>query len=466
MKIMKLYKVAILSVLASWVAFTACDDNQSTIGSALITDKSEVVVDSLFELPGEAVENNSIPSRSTYQLLGSLDAKEFGTFSSEIITQFMPAMQLDTTGVAADDIYAVKLMMFFSPGSLTGDSIVPMGLKVYPLKKALPSPIYSNLDPTEYYDESDCWTAESQIYTGNALYNDSINSLAYRTVSVDLPTEFGRSVYREYLSNPGVFLTPDAFAKFFKGLYIKNTFGSGRVINFSETRINFYYHRHGTVTSNGSTRDTIYDNATTYLTVSPEVISNNIINLKLSQSLGDMASRGDAILVAPAGYDVKVRFPAEEILRRYRANSGELSVINTLTLSLPVETITNDYGIKPPVNVLLTLDKEKFFADNQIPDNKTSFLATYNEESRTYDFAGMRQYILDMLAKDALVASDYTFTLTPVDVATESSSSSYYYEGQTYVTRVSPYISGPAMCKIKLADAKIKFTYSKQVVNN
>lgn len=112
---MKLYKVAILSVLASWVAFTACDDNQSTIGSALITDKSEVVVDSLFELPGEAVENNSIPSRSTYQLLGSLDAKEFGTFSSEIITQFMPAMQLDTTGVAADDIYAVKLMMFFSP---------------------------------------------------------------------------------------------------------------------------------------------------------------------------------------------------------------------------------------------------------------------------------------------------------------------------------------------------------------
>lgn len=456
------------------VLSTACDDTVTTLGNSLVTDKSEVVIDSVFQVTGSSERNAEIQSRTVTQLLGTLDAKEYGHFSSEIITQFMPSLNLDTVGVSVDDIDSVKLLMFMLPGSFTGDSLVPMGLKVYPLKKQLTDgmvPPVTNVLPypvTDYYDESDCWTPQTQIYTANALYNDSVNNLAYRTVSVSLPLEFGKRFFNEYLNSPQTFATPQAFAQFFPGLYIRNSFGSGRVININESRINLYYKRHAKITTNDVTRDTIYNASATYMAVTPEVVTTNLIDMELSSSLSDMVAAGKNLLVAPAGYDVAINFPTQSILAGYKANAGDMSVINTLTFSIPVEEITNDYNINPPANVLLVLAKEKkeFFAENKISDNKTSFLASYNSLTNSYEFTNMRQYILDMLEKGTLTADDYTFTLTPVTVVTETSGNGYYGQTQTYTTGINPYIEGPAMCALKLDEAKIKFTYSKQSINN
>ncbi|MDE6383186.1 MAG: DUF4270 domain-containing protein [Paramuribaculum sp.] len=456
------------AALATTAMIGSCDDTVTTLGSSLVTDDTKIIIDSSFQLTGEPIVNNTVQSRTTTQLIGSLTAKEYGSFASDFVSQFMSSMSIDTTGVALSDIDSVKLYMFFLPGALTGDSLVPMGLKVYPLTKQLPSPIYSDFDPTGYYDESNCWTRNSQIYTGNALYSDSANALSYRTVSVKLPLEFAQKVYTEYKKNPSTFATPDAFCKFFPGLYIKNTFGSGRVINFSQSRINFYYRKHGQKTVNGETRDTIINTSSTYMAVTPEVITNNIISMTVSDELHAMASRREPILVAPAAYDVKLTFPAPQIIAAYRRSDVDMSVINTLTMSIPVEQISNGYNINPPANVLLVLarDKDAFFAGNKITDDKTSFLAAYNSETKSYEFTGMRSFLLDLLEKGNITADDYTFILTPVDVTTETSSSGYYTSGATYITGINPYVSGPAMCRLNLADAKIKFTYSLLSVNN
>ena len=205
------------------------------------------------------------------------------------------------------------------------------------------------------------------------------------------------------------------------------------------------------------------------MAVTPEIISNNIINLELSSELKQMASNADEpIIVAPAGYDVELTMPIPEIIHRYRTQGGEMSVINSLAISIPAKEIANKYNILPPKNVLLVLSKDKddFYANNKITDDLTSFLATYDDVNQCYTFLNMRQYLLDMLAKDELKPEDYTFTLTPVNVTTESTSSSYYQQGTTFVTAITPYVAGPAMCKIDLKNAKIKFTYSKQIVNN
>lgn len=449
-------------------AVTACDDNVTTLGSSLVDNNSRIVIDSTFTITGRSLANNDLPSRTITQTLGVLNAKEYGSFSADFVTQFMPAMKIDTAGVKVSDIDSVKMMMFFAPGDFTGDSIVPMGLKVYPLTRQLTAPIYSDFDPTGYYDENNCWTTPTQIYTANALYNDSINNLAYRTVSVKLPLNFATDFYNQYIDHPETFATPQAFAKFFPGLYVKNSFGSGRVINFNETRINFYFKRHAKVTKNGVTRDTVYNQSASYMAVSPEVISNNIINMSISSSLTSMINSGEVILVAPASYDAQLVFPTREILSGYKANAGDMAVINALSLSIPASTITNNYKILPPANVLLVLkkDKKEFFANNKIADDKTSFLASYNSQTKTYDFTGMRQYILDMLAKDNLTADDYTFIITPVNVTYENSQSGYYQQAQAFVQSITPYISGPAMCKLDLEKAKIKFTYSKQSIKN
>ena len=447
---MNITRNIIISSIAAAIALSACDDSTSTIGSSLVTDRSEIIIDSTFTITGSTTVNNDLPSRTTTQILGSLDAKEYGRFSSEFVTQFMPALKIDTTGVSINDIDSIRMYLFYLKGDFTGDSIVPMGLKVYPLTKQLPSEIYSNFDPDGYYDESNCWTPKSQIYTGNALHNDSIGNLAYRSVIVNLPLSFGKKFYQEYLDNPATFATPQAFAQFFPGIYVKNSFGSGRVINFNETRV-------------------VYNIASAYMAVTPEIISNNIINLELSSELKQMASNADEpIIVAPAGYDVELTMPIPEIIHRYRTQGGEMSVINSLAISIPAKEIANKYNILPPKNVLLVLSKDKddFYANNKITDDLTSFLATYDDVNQCYTFLNMRQYLLDMLAKDELKPEDYTFTLTPVNVTTESTSSSYYQQGTTFVTAITPYVAGPAMCKIDLKNAKIKFTYSKQIVNN
>lgn len=465
---MKLKYILSAAVAALTAGLISCDDEVTTLGNSLVEDNTEVVIDSSFTITGRPVKNDDIQSRSITQILGSITAKEYGHFSSDFVTQFMPAMKLNTDGVGINDIDSIKLLMFFYPGNFTGDSIVPMGLKVYPLTRQLPSPIYSDFDPTGYYDENNCWTDRTQIYTGNALYNDSINALSYRTVSVKLPDSFAKSFFNEYLKSPQTFATPQAFAQFFPGLYVKNTFGSGRVINFSETRINLYYKRHTTITTNGVERDTVFNTSSTYMAVTPEVITNNIINMSLSPNLLSQVENNEPIIVAPASYDVEVTFPAQDIINKYRQNGGEMSVINTLSMSIPVETIVNTYNINPPQYVLLVLskDKKEFFAANKITDEQTSFLASYNETTKSYDFTSMRQYILDLMAKDQISAEDYTFTLTPVNVVTEESSSSYYYSGQTYVQAITPYIAGPAMCKLNLEKTKITFTYSKQIIKN
>lgn len=465
---MKLLYIFVSICLLPIVAFTSCDDNITTLGSSLIEDNTSIVIDSSFSLSGKSRVNDDIQSRTSYQILGNLYAKEYGYFSSDFVAQFMPALKLDTTGTKVSDIDSIRLIMRYTSGNFTGDSIVPMGLKVYPLKKDLPSPIYSDFDSKDYYDESDCWTQTSQIYTGNALYNDSLSNTGTRTVAIALPKQFAVNFYNEYVSNPSVFEDPQSFTKFFKGLYVKNTFGSGRVINFSQTSINLYYKRHAKVTKDGVERDTVYNVISTYMAVTPEVVSNNIINMKISSSLTDRIDAGEPLIVAPAAYDVEMTFPARDIINKYRANAGEMSVVNTLTMSIPVENISNNYGIKPPTNVLLVLSKDKksFFANNKIADDKTSFLATYNEDTQTYDFTGMRQYLLDLLAKESITAEDYTFTITPVNVITETSQGTYYQSGTTYITGINPYVSGPAMCKLSLDKAKIKLTYSKQSIKN
>ena len=462
---MKLRNILSILILAFSIGLYSCEDSVSTLGSSLIVYETEVAIDSTFTLTGQPVSNSDIQSRTITQILGSLSAKEYGDFSSDFVTQFMPALQIDTTGVKVNDIDSAKLYMFFTAGNFTGDSIVPMGFKLYPLKKQISSPIYSNFDPSDYYDESDCWTPESQIYTGNALYNDSINALNYRSVSVKLPKEFAKSFYSEYIERPETFATPQTFAKFFPGLYVKNSFGSGRVINFSECRINLYYKRHKTITVDGKERDSVFNISSALMAVTPEVVTNNIIRMQLSDELkSKIEDNKEPIIVAPASYNVELTFPAEEIIRRYRENSGPLSVINTLTMSIPVEYIKNNYNINPPKHVLLVLstEKDKFFANNQLDDNKTSFLTEYNPLTKSYDFVGLRDYILNALSKEKLTQEDYTFTLTPVNVVTEESQSSYYSQGQSFVSAITPYVAGPAMCKLDLQNAKIIFTYSKR----
>lgn len=146
---MKLLRFLIVG-FASASIFGACNDADTTIGSSLVADNTEVVRDSSFAITGHSVDNNSIMSRTVTQLLGKFDVREYGSMSSDVVTQFMCTSSLDTTGVAPSDVDSVKLVLLMGKGDFVGDSLMPMGLKAYRLTKPLPSPIFSSFDPDSY----------------------------------------------------------------------------------------------------------------------------------------------------------------------------------------------------------------------------------------------------------------------------------------------------------------------------
>ncbi len=453
---MRFFKIFIGGIIL--FSLISCEES-STIGNSVIQDEIEIAMDSSFTVTSsKSVNNSRIQSRTVTQLLGIIDAKGYGKLQSDVVTQFMPAGAIDTVGVGVDDIDSLKLILYTNKGGYVGDSVVPMGLNVYLLDKQLPSPIYSDFNPTGYF--SDNSLVGSQIYAANALgETDSVADLSYRYIHVNLPVSLGRELFIKYKENPVSFSTPSQFAQIFPGIYISNTYGSGRVMRIIGTEMKMYYHK---TTNRGTDEETVTNKVGNYFAVTPEIITNNNISLSISEDVQSMADNGESVIVAPAGMDVQITFPTRDIVASYKENSGTLAVINTLTFEIPAETITNDYGIAPPPYLLLikSSEKEEFFANNDVTDDRTSFYAAYDNSSNSYKFSSMRQYIIDMVNAESINDEDVTFTLTPVSIETETYSS--YYSETVYVNEIAPYVDAPTMVKLNLVNAKIKLTYSKQ----
>lgn len=453
------------------IALAACD-NSDQIGSSIISDEVSIVTvsstdkDSNFKITGHPVKNDRVQSRTIVQLLGSINAGEYGSFSSDFVTQFMPAAKIETEGVEVDGL-TLRMAIPKSTGYV-GDTLIPMGLEVYELTRDLEYPIYSNFgdEVDNYYDATA--PLATQVYNFNTVgQSDSVQALSYYEIAVEMPQEMGQRLFDLYKEDPENYLIPERFADKFHGLYVKNNFGDGRVVKIGATIMSLNYH----ITSkNDAGRDTTIYYEGNYYAVSPEIITNNNITYTMSQSLEQKFQSGENLLVAPTGIDIEMEFPINNILDNYTAGAGKLAVINSLSFSLPVELIENDYGINPPPYILMVRSdkKEEFFAKNQITDNITSFLGTYNSSTEQYEFPDMRAYLSDRVSNGPATPEEYTFTLTPVTVNTEtdSSSSYYYYYGTTTstVSSIVPYVETPSMVKISLDDAKIILSYSKQTL--
>ena len=135
-------------------------------------------------------------------------------------------------------------------------------------------------------------------------------------------------------------------------------------------------------------------------------------------------------------------------------------------MTIPVDTIECGMAVEPPPYALMVLkkDRDEFFAKNKLTDNITSFYATYNSTSRTYNFNSLRSYLTSLLDKEEITPDDYTFSLVPVQVSFENLVNTSYYSTTTQQTEseIQPYLISPAMADVKINEAKIKFTYSLQ----
>ena len=462
----------LLTAVIVAMGFSCCTDD--TIGPSISDVKSAVIVDSGFVLTGKSVRNDHLRSRSTIQLLGDVNAGGYGRLSSDVVAQFMPTTSIDTVGLrgGADWIDSCFITMRVASGDFTGDSLAPMRMDIYELNQPLPSPIYTDFAPAGYYNAGDfmgsvTYSASESLLKQEALSNGSIAN--YYEINVPVSVDYARAIYNQYKSNPATFSTPSEFAKFFPGIYITNSYGQGRVMNFYDIEFVAYYRKYEKLTESS---DTIYKGVRqSYMAVTPEVIYNNNINLDPAETIETMVDDGEAIVMGPAGYEVHATFPIQDIIDKFKNDTKDaLGVLNFLTLELPVEKVVNQYNIAPPKYLLMVKEsyREKFFDKDTLTNNKDAFYAVYDEDDKSYTFTGLRDYMLDIINNKNGIAteSDSKFIIMPIDVTIFSNNTSTYYSyyGSTseVVTKIAPSISKPCLARLKLDKSIITLVYSKQ----
>lgn len=270
------------TVAAAAITLCAACSDTSQIGNSLADETLTIVVDSAFTVTGTTVENPVVVSRTLSQLVGSLDAPGYGKISSDFVAQFMPSAAIDTTNFTIADIDSLTLFMQMERGAFSGDSLVPMGLQVHRITRDLPYPIYSDFDPAGYYAAT---PLASAIYTASTKDEpDSIKELSTIVTRMPMPIELARELYQAYLDDPAVYNDPTRFANtVFKGIYVKSSYGSGRITDFTTTSMRMYYHK--TVYNTDSARYDTTNYYGDYYAVAPEVIVNNNIRFDIAPEL-------------------------------------------------------------------------------------------------------------------------------------------------------------------------------------
>lgn len=480
---MKIYKISgILLVLSCLFSFMACDENTTTIGSVISQGEVLITNDTLKNqnLYGVPIEIETFDSKSGNLMIGRIQSDKYGSLICSFVTRLMCAanLQIPDSLFSREDfidrVDSCKLVMGAERNGIIGDSLAPQVLSVYQLTKMLPSSINNTFDPSGYFDSSMPLASKSYTVSGISKSDSAFYNNSYVDIMVDLPVEFGKEIISKYKTDPSIFQWPQAMAEnFIKGLYLDPIFGNGCIANINSVYIAvFYYSLSEKTTENEdgeSTTEVIHvNNMTVPFTVSPEVLSSNNISYTPSSFItqkNSASTNGDVVITTPGGYISEVQFPVEDLIMRYQQHDTNLSTVNDLILQIPAEAYDNEGGVGMPENLLLVKasEYEDFFANNNIPDNISSFTGIYNKSNGCYQFTSMRNYFLDLLKKGNVTLEDYTFRIIPVEIGTENSNS-YYGEGTTYVTKCVPYTAKPTMTMLHTNEATIIFSYSTQII--
>lgn len=456
-------KVLTAALALGALGFVACEES-STVGSSLVATTVDIRIDSVFTVTGHTEEIGPMRPKTSTQLIGNIHVPGYGTLSTSNVMQFLPATALDTANFSYTNVDSMAVKFRYVSGDFVGDSIVPMQLSLYQLNKQLPLGITSDFNPEGYYNPEPLGTL---VYNCSTLDNATEAAKSYHELVVKMPDEMGPDLFRTFEEHPQYFQNGAIFAEnVFPGLYAKTTFGRGRMVRVSETVMTMYLTKIADKTNDeGKTvKDTTHVEHQ-YFMVTPEVESNNNISFSIDPSLEAMKDAGDALIVSPGVYKTEIRFPAPEIAASFRKSGNAMAVVNKLIMTIPVDSIANDFQIGPAPYLLMVLkkDRDSFFANNKLPDNQTSFYSEYNESSKSYIFANLRSYILDLMSRENITEEDYTFELIPVMVNFEKSGTDSYYSQSTYVeTSVLPFVEEATMARLNLNDTKIKFTYTLQ----
>lgn len=237
----------ILGLCVGIIVLGGCDDEWSSVGTSIQEDGDKISVNvDTFRFEASTVRLDSVYARTTSGLLGEIYDPVYGMLKSDYISQFYcPEDFRFAYTPKGGKIDSVEFRIYYT--SWAGDSLVPMRVQVYLIDKPLEKHFYTNVNPADYCNMQK--PLGSKAYTAyDRSVPDSVRSAMvngeptfYPQINITLPQELGQKFYDETLNNPTSFDNQEAFNRFFPGLYVTNTFGSGNVINVDLSYLHIYY---------------------------------------------------------------------------------------------------------------------------------------------------------------------------------------------------------------------------------
>ena len=404
----KRYFWIILS-MALPMLFAACDDSTEGLGESMMPDKDHISIDQkVYTATSRSLlAGDSILAKTSTAYLGRYTDPLYGTFEADFLAQFhcVEDFQFPEGGVAGDTAVSAEVRLYVS--SFFGDSISPGHLSVYPLNRVLEEEknYYTDLVPEEYYDATQAplasrpYTAEDKTIPDSITEDD--NYVPY--IRVQLPRQFGTDIIRKYYDNPQNFANAETFINnVCKGMYFKCDQGDGSILYVQQAQLNVTF-KYFVQSSSGRVDSLI--TVVAQFAGTQEVIQANRFKTDKEKLKELVENDGSCTyLKTPAGIFTEVTLPLDEIAANH-INAGDTLNSVKFTLTRYNETVAGSepaafkMGIPKTILMVRKKDMYTFFEKNQVADNKTSYLATFNSSDNTYTFNNMSQLITECIAE-------------------------------------------------------------------
>lgn len=444
-------KFKIISTIAlTPFLFFSCDDTTDTIGNSL-TDNADrfTIVTDTFIIESKSIVIDSVLAKSNYNYLGHIKDPETKSYiKSEYTTQFAILESFDKSMQFPDkdsirsfnengQIIAdsCRLQIYFY--SSIGDSLNPMKLTVQELSEPIKENFlyYSSYSPEKAgiirndglgINKSKTYTvvdlnlsdsARSMIIDKKNMENISISlNNEYHDLSGNKYENYGTYILRKYYENPNNFKNSYSFThNVCPGFQIKTTDGLGVMSEVYLTELLVYY--------KFESNDSIYNGSKLFSGTEEVMQTTTVINDK--KSIQDLADDNSCTyLKTPAGIITELTLPVSQIRQGH-----ENDTISSAKIVLSHYNKSKEDIIPIPKTVMM-IPKDSlysFFENKNLPDNITSYLASYNSSYSTYTFNNISNLISKMnnVEKNGNVSENWNkVVLIPVSISYNQSSSS------------------------------------------
>ncbi|MBQ2208737.1 MAG: DUF4270 domain-containing protein [Prevotella sp.] len=436
-------KLIMTGIAMMTIAIFSCSEDTTTVGNTLTNDVDKFVITSdTFNITTRSIVADSVLSRSSYSYLGRMKDPETGSYiSANYTTQFTvlededyfidkdSLLSFDEDGNVLADSCFINLVV----QSYTGDSLAAMKMTMTEMAKPIQENqfYYTNFDPeAKDYLRKDGIVKKKMYSIADLTLSDSLRNLRrngslYETIRIPLNdpytdkngityNNYGTYIMRKFYEHPEYFKSSQVFARnVCPGFYFQTVDGLGQIaeILYTQIEVNYHYKLDSLI---------LLDEET--FNGTEEVLQTNLFSSDIENIKRLAANESHTYLKAPEGIFTEITLPIEEIKSGHETDTIASAKIvfrrmnNTSDLS--------DVILQEPQNLLMIARDSlySFFEERNLPNNKTSYLATYSSSKNSYTFSNISGLINHMYARRGKDANWNKAVLVPVQVTTTSAS--------------------------------------------